>query len=165
MHDHKNICEACGQTTTYDLELNPGSVNILKVMAQYIERKGINAVHPRKEVEGHGLSSNEVGNLSRIRFHGLVAKIEGETGNYCLTSKGLDFLNGAPIPTIAIVKKGTDKVPAHTIGYGEGVASIEEYGTGWETYWTVNGYEVREGRVIKTPPVKSNPEYQKPMFV
>jgi len=58
-------CECCGQTTTYIIGIDGGTVDIVKNIALFIGRKGINCVHPRKEMEGHGLSSNQVGNLSR----------------------------------------------------------------------------------------------------
>ena len=78
-------------------------------IARYIRTKGINVVHPRKEMEGHSLSSNDVGNLSRARFHGLIAKVKGEKGNYLLTTKGAKFLRGEAVPKYAIISIVTGK--------------------------------------------------------
>jgi hypothetical protein len=114
-------------------------------MARYIKIKGINAVHPRKELEGEYLTSNQVGNLTRPRAHGLIAKIDGEPGNYCLTWKGLSFLKGqGPIPKYAIMSKKSKT----QIGYLSDVTvHVNEYNTN-DTRWEGVGYDIVEGRVI-----------------
>ena len=94
--------ERGGQTETYLLPVDKGSVDSLKAISVRIRDKGINAVHPRKEMEtpktdnydlmikdGY-ITSNMVGNLSKLRFHGLIARVEA--GNYCMTTKGARFL-------------------------------------------------------------------------
>lgn len=139
-------CECCEQTTTYALAIDKGSVKIVKQIAKFIEKKGINIVHPRKELEGNGLSSNEVGNLSRPRFHGLIAKVNGRPGNYCMTRKGSNFLNGAVVPRVAIISKAEGK----QIGYfkpSEVQCIVENFYTG--EYWEGINYDIREGQVIK----------------
>ena len=105
-------CECCGQTTTYLLPIDKGSVEILQKIATAIRTKGINCVHLAKEKV---LTHSELCNIIRPRFHGLVAHVEGEgmKGNFCLTRKGLDFLKGARIPRLAIVSKAESR----TIGY------------------------------------------------
>ena len=111
-------CECCGQTTTYLLPVDRGTIDIMISIGNAIRRKNINVIHPRKEIEvdprrvaydirlkeGY-LTSNQVGNLSRPRFHGLIAKVKGNPGNYCLTTKGAKFLRGEYIPRFAIISK------------------------------------------------------------
>jgi predicted transcriptional regulator len=140
-------CGCCGQSTTYALAIDKGTVEIVKQIALFIEKKGINVVHPRKELEGNGLSSNQVGNLTRPRSHGLIAKVKGEAGNYCITEKGLDFLKGKTVPRVAIMSK-KDGVQ---VGYHEpdtNLCTVTDFNSDGE-YWEGVNYEIREGRIIK----------------
>ncbi len=169
-------CDCCGQSKTYLIPIDRGTTDILRAVARAILFKGINAIHPRKEMEiqnsqidyetmvreGH-LTSNMVGNLSRPRFHGLIAKIKGQPGNYCLTSKGARFLKGEEMAKYAII----DKTTGHQIGYW----MAEKYQVKFkdfssdEEYWEGLDYEIREGQVItkvgKDPQVNKN---QKQLF-
>lgn len=141
-------CDCCGQSTTYLLGIDRGTVNIVKKIAQAIGDKGINAVHLSKECLAKGyMTHHEVGNISRPRFHGLVAKIKGEVGNYCLTKKGAAFLRGEPIPKYAIISKAEK----HQIGYHEGdkeICTVYDFNNKGE-YWQGINYDVIEGRIIK----------------
>lgn len=147
------VCEACSQTTQYVLPIDRGTVDILRAISVAIGRKGINAIHPRKEMErekaavGMGfLTSNQVGNLSRPRFHGLIASLDGAAGNYCLTKKGAKFLRGEAIPRYAIVSKSE----GHNIGYfhpEELVCRIADFKDP-EEYWEGIGYDIEDGKII-----------------
>lgn len=153
------ICKCCGQTTTYALLLDRGVVDILKAMARAIELKGINKIHPRNEMEiGKDVSldyrmmvqqgmltSNQVGNLSRSRFHGLIARVDNESGVYCLTRKGLDFLRGMEIPLIAIISKAEKRL----MGYwyeSENTCTIDDFKNDPE-YWSGLNYYIEAGQV------------------
>lgn len=144
------VCEHCRQDTTYELGLDKGSALIVWKIAQFIRQKGINCVHPRKEMEGEGMTSNEVGNLSRPRFHGLIAAKHDEPGNYVLTAKGAKFLRGEPVSRIAIVKKATVDEPAHNIGYhlpDVMVCTFQEL-VSEARYWDALDFEIVEGRIV-----------------
>lgn len=154
-------CESCGQTTTYELVIDRGTVDILKAISMAIRKKGVNIIHPRKEMEvtsrqvpyeemvrdGH-LTSNQVGNLSRARFHGLIAAVKGKSGTYCLTPKGAGFLRGEEIPRIAIISKAE----GHNIGYFEEATircTIRHPDLAPEKeYWIGHDYLIQDGRVI-----------------
>jgi hypothetical protein len=143
------ICEHCLQTTTYAIAIDKGTVDIVSKMADFIGKKGINTVHPRKEMEGSYLTSNQVGNLSRPRLHGLIAKVKGESGNYLLTTKGAEFLRGKAISRVAIVQKATGKTEKSTIGYlQDDMVTLDCFRTSVE-YWEGINYTVEEGRVVK----------------
>jgi len=151
-------CECCGQTTTYILQVTLGVVQVIRAISSAIHRKGINHIHPRKEMEtsekmpgdvrmAEGkLTSNEVGNLSKARFHGLIARVKDNPGNYCLTDKGVDFLNGEDVPKFAIISKEHKR----QVGYykeEEFTCNIKELiGT---DYWVGIGFEIREGKVVE----------------
>jgi hypothetical protein len=138
-------CSCCNQTTTYLLSIDTGTVDIVKAIARFIEKKGINCVHPRKELEGRGLTSNQVGNLSRPCFHGLIAKVAGQTGNYLLTRKGSLFLRGGQIARHAIISK----VEKRQVGYYKAdteVCTVKDFRSG--EYWEGINYEIKEGQVF-----------------
>lgn len=140
-------CSCCGQATQYGLAIDKGTVKIVKEIALFIGKKGINIVHPRKEMEGVELTSNEVGNLTRARVHGLIAKVKGKNmaGNYCLTSKGAKFLRGEVVPKIAIVSKAEKK----QIGYIENeYCTINDKEINAGDYWNGLGYDIHEGKVV-----------------
>lgn len=154
-----DICECCGQTTTYLLAIDKGTAEIVKAVARYIGQKGINAVHCGKEMETEGLlTSNQVDNLTRPQKHGLLARVPGNPGNYLLTRKGSDFLHGKPVPRFVIVQKGRAEERAHTLGYFEPekyTVTINDFNsTEPGEYWEGINYEVREGEVIHTLPPK-----------
>lgn len=153
-------CGSCGQSATYVLGIDRGTVDILKAVAVAIRKKGINAIHPRKEMEVSGrkpdykemvengfLTSNQVGNLTRARAHGLIARIKGNPGNYCLTVKGAKFLRGERIAKYAIMSKTTKS----QIGYWMPEAynvSIGMFRPDQE-YWEGMNYEIEEGKIVE----------------
>lgn len=154
-------CVSCGQTTTYELVIDRGTVDILKAISVAIRKKGVNLVHPRKEMEVTSrqvpyeemvrdgkLTSNQVGNLSRARFHGLIAAVKGKPGTYCLTPKGAGFLRGEEIPRIAIISKSE----GHNVGYFEEQAircTIRHPDLSpAKEYWVGQDYYIDNGRVV-----------------
>lgn len=154
-------CSCCHQTTTYLLPVDRGTVDIVRALAAAIFRKGINIVHPRKEMENKltpgmdydlmikegMLTSNQVGNLSRPRFHGLIARVKDNPGNYCLTTKGAQFLRGSDIPRFAIISKEK----GHQIGYymaEEYTVNIKDFAPD-EKYWEGINFDIVEGRIVK----------------
>lgn len=144
------LCPHCGQSTTYILSIDKGTVDILKQIARFIRRKGQNVVHPRKEMEGDWLTSNQVGNLSRPRFHGLIARYKDEPGNYVLTHKGAQFLKGEEVPKFAIASK-TEHCQ---VGYWkpeEYRCTVSEFSADDE-YWEGINYEIKEGMVVILQP-------------
>lgn len=152
--DYKpETCDCCHQTTTYLLGLDRGTVDILKKIARFIGRKGINCVHPRKEMEGPLLSSNQVGNLSRARFHGLIAAVRGNKGNYLLTRKGADFLKGGRIPRYAIISKA-EKCQVGYFDQETKTCVVDDFMASEDPYWEGINYDVIEGQVIHTLPIQ-----------
>lgn len=144
-------CACCGQSETYVLPIDYGTVEIVKAIARCIEKKGINAVHLNKEVLAQGFfrSHHQIGNISRLRAHGLVAKVKGEVGNFLLTKKGADFLQGQAVPRYAIMSK----VEGKQVGYWDpenNMVTVKDFDMPGE-YWEGIGYTIEEGRVIPNP--------------
>ena len=147
------VCVCCGQDTTYQISLDKGCAIMLAKMAQFIKKKRLNIVHPRKEMEGIHLTSNQVGNLSHLRFHGLIARHpDSSAGNYSITRKGFEFLSDHPVVRTVIVKKAKVEENSQTIGYDDPLNTITFQELLKEKeYWSIfDGYEVREGRVVST---------------
>lgn len=142
------VCECCGQSTTYVLPVDRGSADIVIGIARAIKAKGINEIHPRKEMEvtarthpnlANGeMTSNQINNLSRPRSHGLIAKVRGRKGFYCLTHKGIAFLKGEPVHKYAIMSKAQKKQVGYWQPFPEGdernMVSIKQLGFQSE-YW------------------------------
>jgi hypothetical protein len=162
-------CECCEQTTQYPLALDRGTAKIVTAFAVKIREKGINVVHPTNEMErpkGEAryregtLTSNQIHNISRGRRHGLLAqvkKVGGEhinRGNWCLTTKGADFLRGACVPRYSIVSK----VTKHQEGYFEPEkyqVTVQELLKETEE-WDGFDFEIVAGEVIKALPKKAD---------
>ena len=157
-----HVCNGCGQTTEYPLALDRGTAEIVIAIAAAIRRKGINVVHPTKEMEVSGaapdfrsgwLNSNQIGNISRAHRHGLVAAVEGKgnAGNWLLTPKGAKFLKGARIPRYALVSK----VTGHQEGYinpGTLTVTIGEL-LRKEEHWDGIDFTIENGRIIDDVPI------------
>lgn len=150
------MCECCGQDTSYIVNLDHGTAKTVYQIAQAIKRKGINIVHPRKELEGSYITSNQVGNLSKARFHGLIASVRDNPGNYLLTTKGSKFLKNEPVAKFAIVKKATHKEGPHNIGYHMPEELITNYKEliNEPDYWNCIDFDIVEGRIVKDIPKK-----------
>lgn len=168
------FCKHCTQQITYLIPIDKGCVEILKAIAVAIRRKKINAVHPRKEMEidskkldhftmiaeGH-LTSNMVGNISRPRFHGLIARIKGQKGNYCMTRKGAEFLRGESFPRYAIISKKEKR----NVGYWESEkyqANVKDF-TSDEELWEGIDFDIVEGKIIID--ITKSPSDQRQLFV
>lgn len=120
------VCSDCGQTKNYALAMDKGSSHIVIALASAVERLGRNSIHLVKEclanpssfnsqrdmLEGGYMTMRMIGNASRPRYHGLIA-FGKESGEYCLTTKGYQFLRGHLIPRTAII----DKVKSVNAGY------------------------------------------------
>ena len=140
----KEICECCGQSTTYLVGVDRGTVTIVKKIARAIAKKRINMLHLAQEGV---LNHNELCNIIRPVYHGLVAHAEGETGNFVLTQKGFDFLNGKEIPKYAIVDKITKSLKDY-FEPEEYKVSVNSLNKKDDPYWEGTGFTISQGRVI-----------------
>lgn len=149
--DDNNVCPTCHQRLAYRSSVSRGIVHTLKQIATLVESKGVNAVHIEKEMVQKGLlTGNQGRNYTHMVRHGLIAHVAGEPGNYALTRKAMGFLAGDPIPKTVVVSKRSEEGGSHTTGYGDEVCVISDF-NGKGEYWTVPGFDIREGRVIREP--------------
>ena len=136
--------------------------DIVKSIAVAIGKKGINAIHPMKEmlcdprevpaserIKRGLLTPRQLGNITHVCRHGLVTRLD-EPGTFCLTRKGAAFLRGEAVPLVAIIDKRTH----HNIGYVENkdgmpikttIHAMQKSGD----YWEGIGYDIVEGNVIQ----------------
>lgn len=166
----REVCGECGQFKTYLLALDRGTATIVKAVAAAIRNKGTNIIHPTKEMEVPAaewtyeravhagvLTSMQIGNLTRARVHGLLARVKGEPGNWCLTTKGARFLRGEAVPRFAIIRKSRRGDGSHKEEYFEPeryTITVQELGREHET-WVAIDYEIIEGRVVRDAPAAS----------
>lgn len=149
MSSNPHVCASCGQTTAYRSAMSRGIVITLQTIREYIEEKGVNAVHLEKELVQTGrLTGNQKGNAAAhmVRL-GLLAHLD-EPGNFCLTERAMRFLAGMPIPREAFVAKRTEHKGSHTIETSEETCTIKDFRKDGD-YWTVPGFEIRSGRVMQ----------------
>lgn len=161
------ICGCCGQAETYPLPIDWGTAVIVKAVARAVRLKGINVIHPTKEMEVPGkdwtyerainegkLTSTQIGNFSRAKAHGLIARYQPEPGNWLLTSKGAAFLRGDAIPRIRVrTKKGVTATLTPEERYwkpDEYQITIHEIlRRGSKTpVWEGIDFDIREGRIV-----------------
>lgn len=155
-------CMDCGQTKTYASRINKGIATIVQTIANRIGIKGINAIHPEKEMlirkdemtrwdrvkNGH-LTHTQIKNLTHACHHGLIEGLDS-VGNYGLTPKGIKFLRGFAVPFVFIIDKRTHK-PIETLKDSDGneiMGTIHELRNMNEPEWAGINYTVEEGRVI-----------------
>ena len=136
-------CKCCGQTEEYQVSLSKGLAVMLAKIYNFIQAKKVNAVHPRKEMEKNYLSSNDVGNISHLIYHGMLKDLD-EPGNVALTKKGLDFIkSNIEVEKVVIVSKVSNRtvyyfMPAGTTTFRK---LIKE-----KIYW--EGDFIKRGEVI-----------------
>lgn len=99
--NNKKKCPFCdAKIYSYWHPITPAMVNALIKIARHIKMKGENKIHNR--LECIDLSKIEWANTTKLRFHGLIAKYKESgvhlPGYWCLTNKGLEFLNRIDIP-------------------------------------------------------------------
>lgn len=141
-------CPHCGQRMGYRSSVSRGTADVLKMIFKKVTEKDTNAVHIEKELVQTGrLTGNQGRNCTHMVRLGLIAHIKGEPGNYCLTNKGIDFLNGLPIPKYVTVEKRTAGHGSRTVTHSEETCTIKDFNRKGE-YWEVPGFEIKEGRVI-----------------
>jgi hypothetical protein len=71
--------------------LTPGLVSILVKAIEFVHACNRNEFHLQNDLH---LTVNEFCNLTKLRFHGLVAKVKGKPGYWLITSRGGQFLRG-----------------------------------------------------------------------
>lgn len=165
------VCECCGQSTHYALKITRGTAIILKAFSVAIRRKGINMIHPTKEMEvlrsewnyeravSEGvLTSTQIGNMSTAGRHGLIVKSKENTGNWVLTSKGSAFLHGDPIPRIALISKSAKGkgMGSHKDEYympEDHQCTIHDF-TKKDPMWEGINYEIVEGHIVPFKPIE-----------
>lgn len=74
-----------------------GHVSALLKLRRATLHYGKRELHLRKDLppgSPFGLTFDEVANASKLRFHGLIAKVERRRGYWLVTHRGFQFLNG-----------------------------------------------------------------------
>lgn len=83
-------CGACGSVLSGRWEsLSAGLAQTLIRFYQTVDRSGKNDVHVLKEC---GLTINAANNFQKLRYFGLVAKVEGKSGHWLITRRGEAFV-------------------------------------------------------------------------
>ena len=129
----KEICQGCGrEMAAYEISITPGIMNALRKLIKAVREKGVNEIHLVKDTN---LTHNEINNITRLRFHGLVAKCyetgdsgdkKRKSGYWLVTKRAADFIKGE-IEIPATVTVFNDRIVSKsetTIGIAEVMKSI-----------------------------------------
>lgn len=117
------VCGHCGQTTQYEMRIDRGSALIVLAVGNAVRAKDKNLVHLlgesvqspkeggyetwREMVADGRMTFRMVCNASRpVRF-GLIRPVKQGSGEYFLTPRGAQFLQGKPVPRRAVIDKKT----------------------------------------------------------
>lgn len=98
-------CSHCHHSISiYHYPINKVMVKFLRAMAKVTDETGSREVDVEKVSVIHG----ERTQITKLRIHGLIAKVKDEKGHHrarmwLITSKGWDFLRGAEVPRKVII--------------------------------------------------------------
>ena len=90
--------------------LNSGLVTTLIQCIQFVHEHNRNEFHLQNDLH---LSVNAFSNFTKLRFHALVAKVDGKPGYWLITKRGGQFLRGE-IAVPLKVKTFRNKVLKHS---------------------------------------------------
>lgn len=103
--DNEGFCSHCWRTiAVYRYNANKAMATILKRMADATHERGKTAI----DVDTLGLAHSQRTQLTKMRFHGLVAKVKDADGqqiarHWVVTNKGWDWLKGEPVAKTVVV--------------------------------------------------------------
>ena len=104
-------CPHCGANMkAFIHNLNPGLVSVLIKAIQFVHASGKNEFHLQNDLH---LNVNQFCNVTKLRFHALIAKVDGKPGFWLITARGGQFLRGE-ISVPATVKTFRNKVLEHS---------------------------------------------------
>lgn len=155
-------CQGCGRAMGgYEISITKGMINALRKLIKAVRDKGENSIHLSDDTKGkpYELTHSEINNITRLRFHGLVAKVyEGsgeskkrKSGHWLVTRRAASFIKGEmTLPRAVwifndhIVDRGTEEqITIKQI--------LGEAGNYWDTIDDIN---YREAQVSKTGEVR-----------
>lgn len=145
----KEICNGCGrEMAAYEISLTPGIMNALRKLIRAVREKGVNEIHLVKD---SNLTHNEINNITRLRFHGLVAKCYESTeagekkrksGYWLVTKRAADFIKGEiqlPVSVTVFNDRIVSKSETY-VSIGEVMKSIPYF----DTIEDINYHEVHK---------------------
>jgi predicted transcriptional regulator len=151
----ERICDTCHQRITYVTTLSKAHAMIMVAFARAVAKKGVNIVHPHKELVVDGeITSSMRNNITPLRNHELLKPDDTEPGNWNITEKGRNFLQGASVPRWAVVNEITSNRECYLLEEGNPncwttIGELLQRPDFWEGF----NFEFVEGR--KVVPTKS----------
>jgi hypothetical protein len=104
-------CPTCGAgLKMFWHTLNSGLVTTLIQCIQFVHANNRNEFHLQNDLH---LTVNQFSNFTKLRFHALVAKVDGKPGYWLITKRGGQFLRGE-IAVPLKVKTFRNKVLEHS---------------------------------------------------
>lgn len=124
---NNGLCTHCHQVIKiYRYGVSDSMMRVLKAMADRTnEQLKIANISKNREVDADGLDlkHSERTQLTKMRFHGLIAKVKVDgvqkPRHWVITTKGWDFLGGTPIPAKVLVFNN------QVLGHDGGMVTID----------------------------------------
>jgi hypothetical protein len=143
----EEYCPTCGASMKKAWHtLTPGLVGALVKIYKEVSSKGENVWVRR----GNDLTKNEDSNLTKLRFHGLIARVkkDGERvpGEWLITRRGVDFLRGE----IQIPRR-VQTFRNRVIDHDEQLVTVTDVMKGetwWEQKFDYSIFEPTQGKLI-----------------
>lgn len=120
------VCPTCLQSVSINLYgISPTMVETLKELAKITKNQLDDLKDRAVDVRTTDLDHNHRSSLSKLRQHGLIAKVKGDdgrqiAGHWLVTRKGFDFLNGSEVDTRVEIYNNT------VLGHVDGTTNIHE---------------------------------------
>ena len=127
-------CPHCGATMKkFWHRLSPGLVRTLVKIYSAISEKGENNINPHHEMS---LSTVEHMNMTKLRFHGLIAKYRKDKqivrGVWVMTARGADFFKGKLSVPLRV-----QTLRNHVVGYSDNLVTVSDV-MRTEPFWESN---------------------------
>jgi hypothetical protein len=137
----KEVCANCGESMKiYWHNLSTGLVSCLIKAIEYVQKNHDNQFNLLTDLS---LTKVQYNNFQKLRFHGLVAKVDNKLGYWLITRRGGQFLRGEiSVPTS--VQTFRNKVTDHS----EKKVSINDFKGQFPYFQSEFAYEVQQGKLL-----------------
>ena len=137
----KEVCANCGESMkSYWHNISPGLVAGLIKAIEFVSRNNRNYFHLAQDLN---LSKTEYNNFQKLRFHALVAHVDGKPGYWLITKRGGQFLRGE-----TTIPKSVKTFRNRVMDHSEELVHIENYKHHFPEFQSEFAYEVQQGKLL-----------------
>lgn len=150
--ENNGRCTNCHHSINiYRYPVNKVMVKFLRAMAKATDDTGSREI----DVEKVSVIHHERTQITKLRIHGLIAKVKDEKGHHkarhwLITKKGWDFLRGDPIPRYVIIYNN------QVLGHGDQLTTIDRIDNASQDYEqkAISEPEAKVYADVRTEPIR-----------